>query len=126
LLILPANAIPIFRFKSLQHTLAGQHEKLQNALTGAVKTIDFLWPTTQIAHQHHERLDGSGYPLGLIADQIIPEAKIMCVTDVVGAVASHRPCRPARGVDTALGHIQEEGGQPVWCHCSGHLSEIVY
>ena len=107
---MPANAIPIFRFKLLQHTLAGKHEKLQNDLTGAVKTFDFPWPTTQIAHQHHERLDGSGYPLGLIADQIILEAKIICVADVVEAMASHRPYRPARGVDEAMEHIQEEGG----------------
>lgn len=111
--ILPANAIPIFRFKLWQHTLAGQHEKLQNALTGTIKTIDFPWPIAQIVHQHHERLDGSGYPLGLISDQIILEAKIICVADVVEAVASHRPYRPTRGVDAALEHIQEEGGQSV-------------
>ena len=75
-----------------------------------LKTIDFPWPIAQIVHQHHERLNGSGYPQGLFSEQILIEAKIICVADVVEAMASHRPYRPARGVDRALEHIQEESG----------------
>ena len=75
-----------------------------------LKTIDFPWPIAQIVYQHHERLDGSGYPRGLSAEQILIEAKIICVADVVEAMASHRPYRPARGVKTALKHIEEESG----------------
>ena len=75
-----------------------------------LKTIDFPWPIAQIVYQHHERLNGSGYPRGLSSEQILIEAKIICVADVVEAMASHRPYRPARGVETALEHIQEESG----------------
>ncbi|MFC1843383.1 HD domain-containing phosphohydrolase [Thermodesulfobacteriota bacterium] len=75
-----------------------------------LKTIDFPWPIAQIVYQHHERLNGSGYPQGLSSEQILIEAKIICVADVVEAMASHRPYRPARGVDIALEHIQEESG----------------
>jgi putative nucleotidyltransferase with HDIG domain len=75
-----------------------------------LKTIDFPWPIAQIVYQHHERLNGSGYPQGLSYEQILIEAKIICVADVVEAMASHRPYRPARGIDTALEHIQEESG----------------
>ena len=75
-----------------------------------LKTIDFPWPIAQIVYQHHERLNGSGYPQGLSSDEILIEAKIICVADVVEAMASHRPYRPARGVETALDHIQVESG----------------
>jgi len=75
-----------------------------------LKTIDFPWPIAQIVYQHHERLNGSGYPQGLSSEQILIEAKIICVADVVEAMASHRPYRPARGVETALEHIEAESG----------------
>jgi len=55
--------------------------------------------------QHHERLDGSGYPAGLTAGEITPEAKILAVADVVEAMASHRPYRSALGIDAALEEI---------------------
>ena len=75
-----------------------------------LKTIDFPWPIAQIVYQHHERLNGSGYPQGLSSEQILIEAKIICVADVVEAMASHRPYRPARGVEAALDLIQAESG----------------
>ena len=53
------------------------------------------WPLAQIVYQHHERMDGSGYPRNLKGDEIIIEARIMAVADVVEAMASHRPYRPA-------------------------------
>lgn len=70
-----------------------------------LKEIEFPWPIAQIVLQHHERLDGSGYPLGLKADEICREAKILGVADVVEAMASHRPYRPALGVEKALDEI---------------------
>lgn len=72
---------------------------------GILKRIEFPWPIAQIVRQHHERVDGSGYPLGLTGDQILPEARILGVADVVEAMAAHRPYRPALGIDAALEEI---------------------
>jgi HD-GYP domain-containing protein (c-di-GMP phosphodiesterase class II) len=60
--------------------------------------------------QHHERLDGSGYPFGLLDPDIILEARILAVADVVEAMASYRPYRPALGIDQALGEISQNRG----------------
>ena len=60
--------------------------------------------------QHHERLDGSGYPAGLVGEEIILEARILGVADVVEDMASFRPYRPARGLDKALGEISQNRG----------------
>lgn len=70
-----------------------------------LKDIDFPWPIAQIVLQHHERLDGSGYPLGLRGDQICTGARILSVADVVEAISSHRPYRPGLGIDAALMEI---------------------
>ena len=70
-----------------------------------LKTIEFPWPVAEIVLQHHEKLDGSGYPKGLRGDSILIEAKILAVADVVEAMASYRPYRPALGVDQALEEI---------------------
>jgi PAS domain S-box-containing protein/putative nucleotidyltransferase with HDIG domain len=75
-----------------------------------LKTIKFPWPVAQIVLQHHERLDGSGYPLGLVGDQILKESRILTVADVVEAMSSHRPYRPARGIDEALDEIAKNKG----------------
>jgi len=75
-----------------------------------VKNIDFAWPVSEIIRQHHERLDGKGYPRGLKAEQILPEAKILAVADVVEAMSSHRPYRQSKGVDTALEEIDRNRG----------------
>lgn len=75
-----------------------------------LKTIKFPWPVAQIVLQHHERLDGSGYPLGLSGDQILKEAKILIVADIVEAMSSHRPYRPAQGIDKALEEIIQHKG----------------
>jgi len=72
-----------------------------------LKKIDFPWPISQIVYQHHERMDGSGYPQGLSGNDILLEARIMAVADVVEAMASHRPYRPALGIDTALDEISK-------------------
>jgi HD-GYP domain-containing protein (c-di-GMP phosphodiesterase class II) len=75
-----------------------------------LKDIPFAWPIAEIVHQHHERLDGSGYPRGLKADEILPEAKIMAVADVVEAMASHRPYRLAIKLHLVLRQIEKDAG----------------
>jgi putative nucleotidyltransferase with HDIG domain len=72
-----------------------------------LKGIEFPWPVAQIVLQHHERRDGSGYPQGLSGDDILLEARILAVADVVEAMASHRPYRPAHGIDKALEEISQ-------------------
>jgi response regulator RpfG family c-di-GMP phosphodiesterase len=75
-----------------------------------LKEMDFPWPLAQIVLQHHERLDGSGYPQGLSGEEIMLEARILAVADVVEAMASNRPYRPPRGLDKALGEISQNRG----------------
>jgi HD-GYP domain-containing protein (c-di-GMP phosphodiesterase class II) len=75
-----------------------------------LKDIDFPWPVAEIVFQHHERMDGSGYPRGLKGDEIFLEARILMVADVVEAMASHRPYRPALGIDKALEEISQNKG----------------
>jgi len=73
--------------------------------------IDFPWPVAAAVLQHHERLDGSGYAAGLSGEQIIAEARILGVADVVEAMSSHRPYRPALGIDKALEEITQNSGK---------------
>jgi PAS domain S-box-containing protein/putative nucleotidyltransferase with HDIG domain len=75
-----------------------------------LKSIDFPWPIAQIVYQHHERLDGSGYPRGLTGDKILFEAKILAIADVVESMASHRPYRVAKGINKALLEIKGKRG----------------
>jgi len=75
-----------------------------------LKSIDFPWPIAQIVLQHHEKLDGSSYPQGLKADEILLEARIICVADVIEAMSSYRPYRPALGLEAALGEINKNKG----------------
>jgi len=75
-----------------------------------LKTVDFPWPIAQIVLQHHERFDGSGYPNGLSGEDILLEARIMAVADVVEAMASHRPYRASLGTDMALKEIAKNRG----------------
>jgi PAS domain S-box-containing protein len=75
-----------------------------------LKSIDFSYPIARIVLQHHERLNGSGYPRGLKGNEIIMEAKIIGVADVVEAMSSHRPYRPALGIDKALEEISKNKG----------------
>jgi putative nucleotidyltransferase with HDIG domain len=75
-----------------------------------LKTIDFPWPVARIVLQHHERLNGSGYPNKLMHDNILIEARILGVSDVVEAMASHRPYRPALGLDAALKEVADHKG----------------
>ncbi|MCP4669386.1 MAG: HD-GYP domain-containing protein [Deltaproteobacteria bacterium] len=75
-----------------------------------LKTIDFPWPIAQIVLQHHERMDGSGYPSGLRGDDILMESRVLSVADVVETMASHRPYRPALGLEKALEEVDRHKG----------------
>lgn len=75
-----------------------------------LKHIDFPWPVADTAHQHHERMDGSGYPQGLKGTDICLEARIVAVADVIESMASHRPYRPGLGLDAGLAEIARGAG----------------
>lgn len=75
-----------------------------------LKTIEFQWPIAEFVLQHHERIDGSGYPSGLIGNNIFMEARILSVADVVDAMVPHRPYRPALGIDKALEELSNNRG----------------
>ena len=75
-----------------------------------LKGIEFPWPIAEIVLQHHERIDGSGYPRSLAADDILMAARIIGVADVVETMASHRPYRPSMGIDKALEEITQNRG----------------
>lgn len=76
-----------------------------------LRAIEFPWPVAEVARQHHERLDGSGYPRGLAGERILLQARILAVADVVEAMASHRPYRPALGLEVALAEIESGSGR---------------
>lgn len=75
-----------------------------------LKDVPFIWPIADIVRQHHERIDGSGYPLGLKGDQILLEARILAVADTIEAMASHRPYRPALTLDATFQEIERLAG----------------
>ena len=75
-----------------------------------LKDIPFTWPIAEIVREHHEKLDGSGYPRGLKGDEILPEAKVLAVADIVEAMASDRPYRAALGLEAALAEIERLAG----------------
>ena len=76
-----------------------------------VKGIEFPWPIAEMVLQHHEKLDGSGYPAGLKGDEIILEAQILAVADVIEAVSSHRPYRPALSIEAGLDIVSKGKGK---------------
>lgn len=75
-----------------------------------LKDVEFSAPVARVIHQHHERMDGSGYPQGLNGDQIMPEARILAVADVLESMAAHRPYRAALGLDAALQELERGSG----------------
>lgn len=75
-----------------------------------LKNIDFPWPVVRWVQQHHERMDGSGYPFGLSGESILLEARILAVCDVVDSMAIHRPYRPALDIEAALSEIEGSAG----------------
>ena len=95
------------RLTNVEFDLIRQHSQIGYDL---LESIQFPWPVAQIVLQHHERMDGSGYPQGLMGEDMLVEAKILAVCDVVEAMSSHRPYRPALGIDAALDEIEKRKG----------------
>lgn len=75
-----------------------------------LKDIPFTWPIADTVRQHHERLDGSGYPFGLKGGEILPGARILAVADIIDSMASHRPYRAAQGLERAMEEISKQAG----------------
>ena len=95
------------RISSLETDIIETHAQVGYEI---LKTIEFPWPVVETVLQHQERLDGSGYPSGLRGDDILLEARILAVADVVEAMSSHRPYRPTLGMDMALKEISDFRG----------------
>ena len=75
-----------------------------------LKDVESSWPLAEIVYQHHERMNGTGYPRNLKGDDILMEARILAVSDVVESMASHRPYRPSLGIEVALEEIENNKG----------------
>jgi len=75
-----------------------------------LRTVDSTWPLAEVVFQHHERMDGSGYPRHLRGEEIIIEARIIAVADVVESMSSQRPYRPSLGIEAALEEIEAHRG----------------
>ncbi|MBE3125293.1 MAG: PAS domain S-box protein [Acidobacteria bacterium] len=95
------------KLSDLEYSMIKMHAQVGFTI---LSKIDFPWPIAQIVHQHHEAINGSGYPQGLSGKDILLEAKILCVADVVEAMSSHRPYRPALGIQAALDEISQKRG----------------
>lgn len=95
------------KLSDLEYSMIKMHAQVGYTI---LSKIDFPWPIAQIVHQHHEAINGSGYPQGLAGKDILLEAKILCVADVVEAMSSHRPYRPALGISAALNEISQKRG----------------
>ena len=95
------------KLSAIELSLIREHVRLGYEI---LKEVQSPWPLAEIVLQHHERMDGSGYPRGLKGEEILIEARILAVADVVEAMASHRPYRPALGIDTALAEIEKNRG----------------
>jgi PAS domain S-box-containing protein/putative nucleotidyltransferase with HDIG domain len=95
------------KLNDLEFSLIRRHPQVAYDI---LKGIEFPWPIADIVLQHHERMNGSGYPNGLKGDEILLEARILAVADVVEAISSHRPYRAALGLDAALDEIKQGRG----------------
>ena len=124
---LPAEQVDGIRLAAVIHDLGkisvpaeilSKHTKLSDIEFGLIKThpqkgydilkdIEFVWPISRMVWEHHERMNGSGYPRGLKGEEILLESRILAVADVVEAIASHRPYRPAYGIEKALEEISK-------------------
>jgi len=95
------------KLTNIEFSLIKEHPRIGYEM---LKDVESSWPLAQIVYQHHERMNGSGYPRNLKGDEILIEARIMAVADVVEAMASHRPYRPTLGIDAALAEIEKNKG----------------
>lgn len=96
------------KLSELEFSIIKTHSKIGYEI---LQPVEFPWPVALTVLQHHEKLDGSGYPNGIKGEDILLEAKIITVADVVEAMASHRPYRAALGIDLALKEIQKNRGR---------------
>jgi PAS domain S-box-containing protein len=95
------------RLSDIEFSLIKEHSQIGYDM---LKDVESPWPLAQMVYQHHERMDGTGYPRNLRGDDIIVEARIMAVADVVDAMASHRPYRASLGIEVALEEIEKNKG----------------
>lgn len=95
------------RLTQLEHLIVQTHSEKGYEI---LKHVDFPIPVAEIIYQHHERMDGSGYPRHLKGEEILPEARILAVADVLESMASHRPYRPALGLEVGLQEVEEHRG----------------
>ena len=95
------------KLTSLEYALIKEHARYGYDI---LKGVESSWPLAEMVFQHHERIDGSGYPRGLKGEEILIEARILAVADVVEAMASYRPYRPALGINAALEEIEKNAG----------------
>jgi PAS domain S-box-containing protein/putative nucleotidyltransferase with HDIG domain len=95
------------KLSELEYSMIKMHAQVGYTI---LSKINFPWPIAEIVHQHHETVNGTGYPRGLKGKDILLEARILCVADVVEAMSSHRPYRPALGIQAALGEISQKRG----------------
>jgi HD-GYP domain-containing protein (c-di-GMP phosphodiesterase class II) len=95
------------KLTEIEFSLIKEHAKQGYEM---LKDVESPWPLAEIVYQHHERMNGTGYPRNLKGDDILMEARILAVSDVVEAMASHRPYRPALGIEAALEEIEKNRG----------------
>jgi PAS domain S-box-containing protein len=95
------------KLTDLEYSLVQAHTQYSYEI---MKDVESPWPLANIVYQHHERINGSGYPQGLKGEDILIEARILAVADVVEAMASYRPYRPSLGVQSALTEIEDNAG----------------
>lgn len=96
------------KISEAEYTIIKTHAQVGHDI---LKTIEFPWPVAKIVLQHHERMDGSGYPQGLKGERILLEARILAVADVIEAMATHRPYRPALSIEEALKEVSKNKGK---------------
>jgi len=95
------------KISEVEHNMIKTHPKVGADI---LKSIEFPWPVSDIVRQHHERMDGSGYPDGLSGEEILIEARVLAVADVIEAMASHRPYRAALSLEDSLNEIRKNKG----------------
>jgi putative nucleotidyltransferase with HDIG domain len=95
------------RINEIEFALIKTHSQMGYDI---LKNIDFPWPIADIVLQHHEKFNGTGYPNGIKEDQILIQARIIAVADVLEAMASHRPYRAALGIDAAFKELEQNSG----------------
>lgn len=107
-IVIPASILSKpSKLTELEFKMLKEHSKLGYDI---LKDIDFGYPIAEIILQHHERIDGSGYPYGIKGSDIVLEAKIIAIADTVEAMSSHRPYRLTRGLTKTLKEIEDKKG----------------